>query len=293
MRERLFALLGGVVSLLLVLMILTPLGQPRPPETSLPTSVDRGDAGLLALGRWLSGQGVSTASHRAPLTELPDGRGHLLVMSVPGKAELGAEEARALRAWVEGGNHLAVFGAFASAPHWRQLSAGNVETALQRLELELTNAPPLRPEESGADDSSLILTPARRHPLVAGVDRVHVPGPAAPPPSPNAAFGGHPSLALLEQDGAPALWWLARGRGTVIVSAYTGLFSHGALAEADNARFAANLVNGLLSAKGRVIFDDYRFGLEQGYDPEAFYGDPRLHVTLLFIAAFWVLYAVG
>lgn len=294
MRERLFALLGGAVSLLLVLMILTPLGQPRPPEISAPTTVDRGDAGLSAMQRWLDEQGVPTSSHREPLTALPGGGGSLLVMSLPGRTALAEAEVEALWRWVERGNHLILLTAYGSAPQWRALSENGVETALNRLGLSLGPSPPVKTDdlpESGS--GQLTLRPTRDHPLTRGVDRVVVPAPAAALPTLAPAFGRRPAMALLGLEARPVVWWVARGAGTVVVSAYTGLFSHNALAKADNARLAANLVGRAVADGGRVIFDDYRFGLETGYDPEAFYGDPRLHLTLLFIGAFWVLYAVG
>lgn len=294
MRDRMLALLGGLVSLLLVLMVLTPLGQPRPPEISLPTSEDRGDAGLLGLQRWLQTQDVPTVSHRRPLTELPPGTGSLLITSVPGKQALAPEEAAALWRWVERGNDLLVMAAYAAHPPWRDLAENNTETALHRLELSLGAAPPARREDlpAGTDEAALTLRVTTAHLLTAGVTRVRVPPPAAPPAALAPAFAG-PWLALLAHDGRPVLWWLARGNGAAVVSAYPGLFSHRALAEADNARLMANLVNNAVHGGGRVLFDDYRFGLGEGYDPEDFYADRRLHITLAFIAAFWVLYAVG
>lgn len=294
MRERLVALLGGLVSLTLVLMVLTPLGQRGPRGVSLPTTVDRGDAGLAAMRRWLDEQGVPTISHRRPLTSLPEGTGSLLVMSLPGKVGFADGEADALWQWLGRGNHLIVLTAFGSAPEWRFHGQVSPETALDRLGVSLGEAPTVKTEdvvEHG--DGGVMLLPLRDHPLLRGVERVAVPGPAEPLPELEPAFNERPSVALLGLGDRAMLWWVAQGRGSVIVSAYAGLLSHTALAEADNARFAANLINRTVSGQGRVIFDDYRFGLDDRYDPEAFYTDPRLHLTLLFIGAFWVLYAVG
>ena len=70
MRERLIPLLGGVISLLLVIGLFSPPPPPYPRDTSLPTSVDRGEAGLAGLQRWLTANQVSTYSLRRPYEAL-------------------------------------------------------------------------------------------------------------------------------------------------------------------------------------------------------------------------------
>ena len=61
----------------------------------------------------------------------------------------------------------------------------------------------------------------------------------------------------------------------------------------DNARWFTNLLSHTVSKGGYVIFDDYHFGLSELYEPEAFFADDRLHNSMLFIGAFWWIYALG
>jgi len=43
----------------------------------------------------------------------------------------------------------------------------------------------------------------------------------------------------------------------------------------------------------RIYFDDYRYGLSDIYDPEAFYRDPRLYGSVAIALLLWLMYAVG
>jgi len=71
------------------------------------------------------------------------------------------------------------------------------------------------------------------------------------------------------------------------------LISNSVLKEQDNARWFAQLLTHTVADSGYVIFDDYHFGLSDLYDPQAFFADKRLHNSLLFIGAFWLIYALG
>src|ERR1700724_1611346 len=44
---------------------------------------------------------------------------------------------------------------------------------------------------------------------------------------------------------------------------------------------------------GRVIVDDAHQGLVSFYDPERFFGDPRLHRTLLWVLFLWLVFVLG
>ena len=103
------------------------------------------------------------------------------------------------------------------------------------------------------------------------------------------------SLVLLEDSltESPAFWQVRIGEGIGWISGYADLFSNAALGDGDNARLLANIVAGSLGPDGRVIFDDMHQGLTEVYDPNAFFGDARLHATLWFIVGFWLLYVVG
>lgn len=89
------------------------------------------------------------------------------------------------------------------------------------------------------------------------------------------------------------MWQIHIGSGRVWGSGFSDLFSNENLAEMDNNRLLLNLLNYSLQADGWVIFDDYRQGLSELYDPDTFFSDERLHYTLLFIAIFWLVYLLG
>src|SRR5690606_14164004 len=44
---------------------------------------------------------------------------------------------------------------------------------------------------------------------------------------------------------------------------------------------------------GAVLFDDAHQGLVNYYDARAFFADPRLHRTLLWLALLWLLFVLG
>ena len=103
------------------------------------------------------------------------------------------------------------------------------------------------------------------------------------------------SLPLLQEQtqNIPALWRLRHGDGQIWVSRYGDLFGNQILVKQNNARLAWNLISQSLREGGAVIFDDMHFGITDVYDPEAFFGDSRLHNTLWFILGFWLIYVVG
>ena len=83
------------------------------------------------------------------------------------------------------------------------------------------------------------------------------------------------------------------GDGQVVVSAYGSLFTNKVLGERDNARLLANVTRWALGEKGRVIIDDAHQGLVSFYDPDKFYGDSRLHRSLLWLLALWLVFVLG
>ena len=100
-------------------------------------------------------------------------------------------------------------------------------------------------------------------------------------------------LASNRDSGAPALWLLPYGDGQIVVSAYGSIFTNKVLGESDNARLLANIVRSSLGEKGRVIIDDAHQGLVSFYDPDKFFGDSRLHRTLLWLLGLWLLFVLG
>jgi hypothetical protein len=66
-----------------------------------------------------------------------------------------------------------------------------------------------------------------------------------------------------------------------------------AIGLADNARLLANIVSVNLGPKGAVLFDDVHQGLGAAYDPDRFYSDPRLYMTLGVLFALWLTWILG
>jgi hypothetical protein len=91
----------------------------------------------------------------------------------------------------------------------------------------------------------------------------------------------------------PAVWLKRHGQGQIIVLAYASPFSNALIGQQDNARLMANIVGWSLTGGGAVLFDDAHQGLVNYYDGKAFFADPRLHRTLLWICALWLLFVLG
>lgn len=89
-----------------------------------------------------------------------------------------------------------------------------------------------------------------------------------------------------------AMWLLPVGDGWIYLSAFPDLLNNNVLKQSDNAPWFTQLLQLHLSASGHVIFNDYPFGLSELYDADAFFSDERLHYTFVFIALFWLVYAL-
>lgn len=100
-------------------------------------------------------------------------------------------------------------------------------------------------------------------------------------------------LAQSPDTGEPMLWLLRHGAGQIIVSAYGSIFTNKLLGLRDNAQLMANIVRWSLSPEGRVIIDDAHQGLVDFYDPDAFYSDGRLHASLWWLLALWLVFVLG
>jgi len=91
----------------------------------------------------------------------------------------------------------------------------------------------------------------------------------------------------------PAVWLKSWGDGQILVFAFASPFSNGAIAEKDNARLLSNIVARSRDRTGAVIFDDDHQGAVSYTDAKAFFHDPRLHRTLLWILVLWLLFVLG
>lgn len=325
MKERLITLLTALAALGLSVFLLAP-PQPPAPRVSLPTSEDRGSSGLKGLYTWLQRERVAVISLRKRYTELPRltapaQRGSLLIVSAPARTDITPAERQALKHWIAEGNSLLILGAVYDRPNWAESDTDFYE--LKKLlrdfswSLVSDTAEPAAPERQDfasktfkekvaavqAEVKAHIpaeerLSAFSRQPLLFGVE--HVAAQTVPEllrkswalsteNNDNLAF----SLLKRSDGKGDAVWQIKAGEGQIFLALTPDLFSNTRLNHADNARFFVNLLGQALSKDGKLLFDDYHFGLSELYDPEAFFKDTRLHQTLGFLGVLWILYVIG
>ena len=326
MRDSLVTLAGAGLSLLVLVSLMMPPSEPI--SVSRPTSEDQGKHGHMAVRRWLEENGVNTYSLRRPFTrigqtDLPAG-GNLMVLSLPLAREALESEWAALNRWINDGNTVLVLAGLYHLPQWirsHEWRASDLVDAIESLTAEEFSLQRNYPGEVAteldlADIQSSFqafrpapfhLYPAIEHALFNNIHELEswrtpvvyqykdesdaIQSAFWTIESPSARL----ALRLLygEIPQQTAMWLLPLGNGWIYLSAFTDLISNSVLKQQDNARWFANLLEQSVTADGYVIFDDYHFGLSDLYDPEAFFADSRLHNTLLFVGAFWLIYALG
>jgi Domain of unknown function (DUF4350) len=176
----------------------------------------------------------------------------------------------------------------ADAPSGNAQGRDEARRSLQRRLLDQMMQP--------TDEATIVeLVPEQAHPLLEGVSRVEA----------IARFANHAwtltpattplvlELASSPQLQLPALWLARVGRGQVIISGLGSVFTNGQLGKADNARLLANVVHWSLQGEGRILLDDAHQGSVEYYDPQAFFGDSRLHATLWWVMALWLVFVLG
>ena len=295
MKERLVTAGGALLALAAIVAV--AISERGPPMTH-PTAEQAGPNGYLALNRWLQESGVRTVSYRHSALELDEheaGRNNLFITAMPHRRPLGPGEADALREWVAGGNTLLLSVALDDTPAW----AVGAETGFLDRVAELAGL-----RFWALDDAEIVprwgtpepiaLEP-RRGEAMAGVSALQ--GETDRPTSIWRASvvddGAWRPLAHTAEYDTGAIWHRRYDAGHIYVVALGSLLTNRAIAEADNARFFANVAAEHLGADGAAIFDDFHQGLSMLYDPNAFFADPRLHISVLCLLALWLLYMVG
>jgi hypothetical protein len=330
MKDRLLTLalaLGAFVAFYVVMAPKPSTLQERPTR---PISTEAGPNGYLGLVRWLEAERVPVVSLRERFGKLREtagleaNAGNLLISTAPHLYPIRDSEVWPLRSWIQRGNTLLVVAGLSDTPDWSMeegLDAAFLENlqAMTRMSYsqlpagQATAAPKSDEQPEGNDtengaslqevvDAQTKLDPPQRfemqptgaHPLLEGVAKV-----GALSEYPTAKWEGWFNetgalqLAHDPDSGAPVLWLLPDDRGQIIVSAYGSILTNKLLGEDDNARLLANVVRWSLRDGGKVIIDDAHQGMVAFYDPEAFFGDTRLHVTLWWLLGLWLLFVIG
>lgn len=300
MKERLPTVLLALGALLLFYLLFVPKPQRAATPEGLPLSIDGRADGYLATWRWLGAQHIRRLSLRYRYDRLPAlvhrPRGNLLLLTLPQRVPMQADELAALRRWINQGNTVLIVAALDDTPLWSLGTDGALAlTDLRRLtglQFTSTSAPLLhalrgrQPQFVGVE----------AQPLLAGVSRLQ---PVAALPASNWSarpLPGAPvalTLATRRHLSTPTLWLQSRGAGQIILCAAASPISNAGLLLADNARFLANVVSWSVGPGGTVVFDDAHEGLTAFYDAAAFFADPRLHGTLGWLVVLWLAFVLG
>lgn len=315
MKERLITLLGGLFALYIVVALLTPPSQPD--YRSFPLTIDRDKHGLALLYEWLDKNKIPLHALRERYDDLfsqatlPD-TGNLMIVSLPLKIDAQKKEIASLRQWVAEGNTLLLLVAHSDFPQWAPqqyrkllfsnyplLNAFGFNIRYTQPEVDPNNTDDivalnkalasLEPDEGRLQVAGLN-DPALKSILVRHYDLPTITWTL------QARETARASRVLLTESVNPAsaaMWQVRIGEGNLLVSRYADLFSNTWLAQGDHARLFADLLQQHRSNDGYVVFDDMHQGLTDLYDPDAFYSDPRLHNTLWFLFAIWLLYLIG
>ena len=331
MKDRLTTLVTAIAALLLAIFLLTPPAQETAQPVSLPTSEDRGDDGLKGLYKWLQSQDIPVFSLRkrfTSLTKIPEleASGNLLIISMPQHRQALKTEWQELSSWLAHGNSLLILSAIYSKPDWAEDASclcqidnildpqgWNLESLKDEVEPEFESVE----QDSGKEDTTLTetieslrsgikaFTPTESTlnplPKITVLDSVTTVQAKITPALLeeewylNAKKQGS-ALRLLaygEDQSITTLWQINNLSDSIYLSLLPDLFANEMLNKADNADLIANIIAQNLGQGGRVIFDDYHFGLSDLYDPDRFFSDPRLHQTIAFIGLLWLLYVVA
>jgi hypothetical protein len=330
MKERLLTLGLACGALALFYLLFFPKPTPDHEKITLPLSGEHGPNGYAAMLSWLRMEKIPVVSFRERYNRLPgsvNGNGHLLLTTLPHKLGLRAAELPTLKDWLREGNTLLVMAALADTPEWAIQSALERDMVQQLNELTGLHFRPASEDteddetvEEGADSDQSTssaasdiadamqkllepqqhsMVPIGDHPLTTGVRSVAALSefPASDwiaTPDESAVvieLARDPTSTLSPRE--PVLWLAQIGAGQIIVSGFASPFTNKLLGKDDNARLLSNVVRWSLGSTGTVIIDDAHQGAVAFYDPAAFFGDPRLHRTLVWLLVLWLVFVLG
>ena len=330
MKERLLTLALAIGAFAAFYAVMAPKPQAPQQHATRPISTEAGPNGYLGLVRWLESERVPVLSLRERFPKLSDvpglesHTGNLLITAAPHLYPMRDSEILPLHGWVQRGNTLLIVAGLSDTPEWSMEPAGDAEfldhlQAITRMQFtqHADDVPEADEDEGETEDEAaqpeqltradLIaartklpeplhfeMRPAGTHPLLEGVNKVSASSEYQTSKWDGwAKDTGALELAHDPESGVPVLWLLSEGNGQIILSAYGSILGNKLLGEDDNARLLANIVRWSLRGGGKVIVDDAHQGLVAFYDPEAFFGDSRLHSTLWWLLGLWLLFVLG
>ena len=332
MKDRLLTLGLAVAAFALFYALFAPKPAPPQDKPTRPTTIESGPNGYLALMRWFETADLHPMSLRERFGELPKitariPTGNVLISTAPHLYPPRDSEIGALRDWISAGNTLVVAAGFSDTPEWSMgegIDAGFISHMQAMTGLTFTQAQPDVPvpetnpqsepkEQPKSDGEAKTAAPAvnpfqkldppqrfemipnGEHPLLEGVKSV-----AAISEYPTAQWRASSTMSSVVMElgrdaksDEPAMWLARYGEGQIIVLAYGSSFTNKLIGQNDNAQLLANIVNLSRSENGRVIIDDAHQGLVAFYDPEAFFGDKRLHASLWWLLGLWLVFVLG
>lgn len=327
MKERWFTLVCAVGALALFVAMFVRREGGLDPRNSIPrpTTVERRGNGYNAALVWLNAEGIRAISLRDRfdrLAEVPGlpSTGNLLIVTLPSVASFNTEEFLPLDRWIRAGNTLLALAALSDMPDWA-FTSGNATAGdlnlLSGLEFETVRnrerrlqkrRPPVAgkvPSEEAdsvlADFRSLAtpqratLIPNRPHPYFNHVrEALALSDYSSHPWTVKVPYQGFVlALGRQRETGEGALWTRPLGEGRIVVSGFGSIFTNRALGLADNAQLLANIIAANVKEGGAVLFDDAHQGLGAAYDPQKFYKDRRLYVTVGILLALWLVWVLG
>jgi hypothetical protein len=332
MKDRLVTFGLALAALGLFYALFAPKPEPPQERPTRPITTEQGPNGYLAMWRWFEAAQLHPISLRHRYGELPrladtPASGNVLISTAPHVYSPRTSEITTLRDWISAGNTLLVVAGLSDTPEW-SMAGGPNSSFMNDLQattgLNFTQVPDPNADKKTTDDKPSTreqaqakkrqataqqvnpfqkLDPPQRfemapkgdHPLLAGVRSV-----AAMSEYPTAQWRAATTISdvVLEltedpKTHEPMMWLASFGKGQVLVIAYGSPFTNKMLGENDNARLLANIVNLSRSAQGRIIIDDAHQGLVAFYDPAAFFGDKRLHNSLWWLLALWLVFVLG
>jgi hypothetical protein len=302
-------------------------------EVPRPTTAERRGNGYHAAASWLDAEGVREISLRdrfdtlAKREDLPRS-GNLLIVTLPAANSFNTWEFIPLDKWVRAGNTLLILAALSDHPDWGfsqgLLTSGdlNLLTGLE-FETVFSRNARLRDRERPAPGAGKKAPRAQEDELQAHQVAAAFRALAEPqrstlvPNRPHAYFDGVQSVVALsdyqpvawtvkvpyegfvlslaheQQRGEGVMWTRPLGQGRIIVSAFGSVFTNRAIGLGDNAKLLANIVAVTVGPRGAVLFDDLHQGLGAAYDPNKFYKDKRLYITLATLVGLWFIWVLG